>query len=222
MRSTMVAIIGDDSDAPDVLYRGLREFSSDRVVLLSEAKHASRSEGIKKDLERMKIPVTTESLSSRVSMEEVFSRFARINERETGNKIIVNVDTDYQSSCIALSAAFVNGVQAIGMMQDNIIAYPIMKFSYYNALSDKKMTVLQSIAKRGEYDSLESISRELKMSLPLVTYHIRGTRDKPGLEELGLVETRRNRGKIITTLSPLGRLIVNGLVEVKKEEKRRK
>jgi len=218
----MVAIIGDDSDAPDVLYRGLREFSSDRVVLLSEAKHASRSEGIKKDLERMKIPVTTESLSSRVSMEEVFSRFARINERETGNKIIVNVDTDYQSSCIALSAAFVNGVQAIGMMQDNIIAYPIMKFSYYNALSDKKMTVLQSIAKRGEYDSLESISRELKMSLPLVTYHIRGTRDKPGLEELGLVETRRNRGKIITTLSPLGRLIVNGLVEVKKEEKRRK
>src|SRR3989344_7038440 len=222
MRSTMVAIIGDDSDAPDVLYRGLREFSSVRGVLLSEAKHASRSEGIKKDLERMKIPVTTESLSSRVSMEEVFSRFARINERETGNKIIVNVDTDYQSSCIALSAAFVNGVQAIGMMQDNIIAYPIMKFSYYNALSDKKMTVLQSIAKRGEYDSLESISRELKMSLPLVTYHIRGTRDKPGLEELGLVETRRNRGKIITTISPLGRLIVNGLVEVKKDEKRRK
>lgn len=218
----MVAIVGDDSDAAGVLYQGLREFSSEKVVLLTEGRHSGKAEAIKRDLDKMHIPVVSELLTSRTSMEEVFSRFARINERERENKIIVNVDTDYMSSCIALSAAFVNGVQAIGVLKDQIIAYPIMKFSYYNALSDKKMLVLQTISKRGEFDSLESISRELKMSLPLVTYHIRGTRDKPGLEELGLVETRRNRGKIITTLSPLGRLIVNGLVEVKKEEKKRR
>ncbi|MFH1443527.1 MAG: hypothetical protein ABIG96_05820, partial [Candidatus Micrarchaeota archaeon] len=163
-----------------------------------------------------------EYLTNRTSMEEVFGRLARINERESGNKVIVNVDTDYMSSCIALSSAFVNGVQAIGVLHDKIIAYPIMKFSYYNALSDKKMEVIRTISMKGEFESLEAISRELKMSLPLVTYHIRGSRDKPGLEELGLVNTRRNRGKIITTLSPLGRLIVNGLVEVKKDERKRR
>ncbi|MFH1750116.1 MAG: DUF6293 family protein [Candidatus Micrarchaeota archaeon] len=222
MKTIMVAIVGEDGDAPDVLYRGLREFSSEKVVLLSEKGHSGKAEAIRRELERMKIPVVIESLLNRTSMEEVFGRLARINERENGNKVIVNVDTDYMSSCIALSSAFVNGVQAIGVLHDKIIAYPIMKFSYYNALSDKKMEVIKTISRKGEFESLEAISRELKMSLPLVTYHIRGSRDKPGLEELGLVNTRRNRGKIITTLSPLGKLIVNGLVEVKKDERKRK
>ncbi|MEK6954686.1 MAG: DUF6293 family protein [Candidatus Micrarchaeota archaeon] len=222
MDSTMLAIIGDDQDASSVLYKGMRKFNSGKVVLLHEGRHASKADAIRRDLEKLKIPVVSETLINRTSMEEVFGRLARIHERETENKVIVNVDTDSLSSCIALSAAFVNGVQAIGLMKDEIIAYPIMKFSYYNALSDKKMNMLKAISKEGEFESLEAISKEMKMSLPLVTYHIRGTRDKPGLEELGLVETRRNRGKIVTNLSPLGRLIVNGLVDVKKDEKRRK
>ncbi|MFH1443713.1 MAG: DUF6293 family protein [Candidatus Micrarchaeota archaeon] len=222
MKSTMVAIIGPDADSDDVLYRGIREFSPEKVVLLSEAAHTQRTEKIRKDLEKLKIPVISEQLEKRTSMEEVFGRLARIRDRERENKILVNVDTDYMSSCIALSASFVNGVQAIGVLNDEVIAYPIMKFSYYNALSDKKMMLLQTISKKGQFDSLESLSNQVKMSLPLVTYHVRGVRDKPGLEELGLVETRRNRGKVITTLSPLGRLIVNGMVDLKPDEKRKK
>jgi hypothetical protein len=222
MKSTMVAIIGSDADSSDVLYQGLREFSSEKVVLLAEGGHMNSAEKIKRDLEKMKIPAVLEPLETRTSMEHIFARLARIRERENGNKIIINVDTDYMSSCIALSAAFVNGVQAIGVLDEKIIAYPIMKFSYYNALSDRKMLVLKTIAKKGKFESLESLSSEVKMSLPLVTYHVRGTRDKPGLEELGLIETQRNRGKIITNLSPLGKLIVNGLVDMKPDEKKRK
>jgi hypothetical protein len=222
MKSTMVAIIGSDADSSDVLYQGLREFNSDKVVLLAESGHMNSAEKIKRELEKMKIPAVLEPLETRTSMEHIFARLSRIRERENGNKIIVNVDTDYMSSCIALSAAFVNGVQAIGILDEKIIAYPIMKFSYYNALSDRKMLVLQTIAKKGKFESLESLSVELKMSLPLVTYHVRGSRDKPGLEELGLIETQRNRGKIITNLSPLGKLIVNGLVDMKPDEKKRK
>ncbi len=220
MNSVMVAIIGADNDASDVLYQGLREFSSEKVVLLAEDAHSDKSEKIRKELEKMKVPVISESLKSRTSMEEVFARLARIREREKDNKIMINVDTDYLSSCIALSAAFVNGVQAIGVLEDKIIAYPIMKFSYYNALSDRKMMMLQTISKKGRFDSLEELSQQVKMSLPLVTYHVRGAREKPGLEELGLVETKRNRGKISTQLSPLGRLIVNGLVDMKEEKKK--
>jgi hypothetical protein len=222
MKSAMIAIVGNDKDGADVLYRGLREFSSDKVVLLAESADMPSAEKIKHDLEKLKVPVVIESLQKRTSMEEIFSRFARIRDREAGNKIIVNVDTDYMSSCIALSASFVNGVQAIGVLDDKVIAYPIMKFSYYNALSDRKMMLLQTIAKKGTFESLESLSEEVKMSLPLVTYHVRGAREKPGLEELGLIETKRNRGKIITNLSPLGKLIVNGMVDLKPEEKKKK
>ncbi len=222
MKSTMVAIIGSDSDSSDILYRGLREFSSDKVVLLSEASNLDAVGKIRKDLEKLKVPVVSETIEKRTSMEEVFSRLARIRDREVGNKLIVNVDTDYLSSCIALSAAFVNGVQAIGVNDEKVIAYPIMKFSYYSALSDKKMMLLRTISKQGQFDSLEALSQEVGMSLPLITYHVRGAREKPGLEELGLIETRRNRGKIITTLSPLGKLIVNGMVEVKQTDKKKR
>ncbi|MFH0971035.1 MAG: DUF6293 family protein [Candidatus Micrarchaeota archaeon] len=222
MKTVMVSIVGEDADGSDILYRGLREFASEKVVLLSEASHTDDVARIKRDLEKLKIPVVAETILKRVSMEEVFSRIARIRDREQGSKIIVNVDTDSTSSCIALSAAFVNGVQAIGVLDDKIIAYPIMKFSYYNALSDRKMMLLQTISKKGTFESLESLSNEVKMSLPLVTYHVRGARDKPGLEELGLIETKRNRGRIITNLSPLGKLIVNGMVDLKPEEKRKR
>jgi hypothetical protein len=216
-----IAIIGADDDAADALYAGLREFPAEKIVLVCEAKDMQRAEKIKKDLEKFKVPTAIESVGSKASMEEIFAKVASIRDREQGKRLLINVDTDYSSSCVALSAAFVNGIQAIGLSEGAIIAYPIMKFSYYTALSDKKLMLLRLIYDRNGVKSLEELSKAANMSLPLATYHIRGTRDKPGMEELGLVETLRNKGRLEVTLSALGRLIIKGRVEMKPQDDRK-
>ena len=213
-RFVVISIIGGDGDAAGVLYAGLREFPAEKVVLIFEEKDTAKAEKIRKDLERFKVPAAFEAVARRTSMEEVFGRMAMIKEREQGKRLLLNIDTDYESSCVALSAAFVNGVQAIGLKEGKVIAYPIMKFSYYTALSDKKLMLLRLIFDRNGVKSLDELGKAAGMSLPLATYHVRGSREKPGLEELGLVETNRNRGRLEVNLTALGRLIIKGRVDI--------
>ncbi|MBU1197835.1 hypothetical protein KJ765_04985 [Candidatus Micrarchaeota archaeon] len=222
MESVSVAVIGGDDDAADVLYSGLREFPASKVVLIAEEKGKRQAEQIKKDLEKFKIPSVIEVIQNKASMEDVFAHVARIREREVNKRITMNVDTDYRSSCIALSAAFVNGIQAIGVLDEKIIAYPIMKFSYYTALSERKISLLKTLFDQNGVDSLEMLSRLTGMSLPLATYHVRGSRNKPGLEELGLVKTNRHGGRLAVGLTPLGRLISKGYVDVQESGRERK
>ena len=117
------------------------------------------------------------------------------------------------SSCLALSSAFVNGIAAIGVLEDQIIAYPIMKFSYYNAINDKKMQLLKLIHEEEKVESMEKLSKLSKMSLPLIAYHLKGNRDSKGLVEMKLVETARENGSISLELTDLGKLIVGGHVD---------
>lgn len=215
-KNVLVAIIGEDPDTKDVLYRGLKEFPIQKIILITEEKHEKKAQSIQKDLEKFKIPVEFEYIQNRSSLEEVFGKIRKIKEQEQESKIIINVDTDNLSSCLALSSAFVNGIQAIGILHDDIIAYPIMKFSYYNTLSDKKLNMLKLIYNKGTYPSLDSLSKEINMSLPLIIYHIKGSRDKMGLQEMGLVQTKRNRGNIEVTLTSLGRLITKGHIDFEK------
>jgi len=218
MDNVIVGIIGTDSRAADLLYSGLRAFPASKVILVFKPKCEARAMAIKKDLEKVKIPVAIEPLAQ-ANLESLFQTVFKIRNNEMGKHIILNIDTDTDTSCIALSAAFVNGIQAIGIKGDGgIIAYPIMKFSYYSALSDKKMSVLRTIEENSGVESLEQLSRLLKMSLPLVTYHVRGTRNSSGLEELGLVETKRNKGRIGVMLSSLGKLVLRGYVEVESNQ----
>lgn len=210
----VIAIIGEDNDAEEVLYRPIRNFPPEKIILILEERFLARGEKIKKDLEKFNIPIEFEKINDKKSLEDVFVRISRIKEREKGKKLLINVDTDYMSSCLALSAAFVNGVQAIGLLGKEIIAYPIMKFSYYSALSDKKLSILKKIHERGEFKSLDNLSREAKISMPLIVYHIKGTREKPGLEEMGLVKTERNHGNLNIKLTTLGELIVKGCIDV--------
>lgn len=210
---TVVCVIGEDKDASDILYMGMKDFPAERVVLITKKEFERKCEDIEKDLNKFKIPVETVFVNNKESLEEIFGKIRWVSERYSDKKILINVDTDYLSSCLALSSAFVNGIQAIGVMKDEIIAYPIMKFNYYNALSDKKLEILKKIYDKKKYNSTEELSKEMKMSLPLVSYHIRGTRNKQGLESMGLVETKRNQTKLEIKLSPLGKLITKNYVD---------
>ncbi len=213
----VIAVIGEDHDAEEVLYNPIKNFPPEKIILILEERFLAKGEKIKKDLEKFSIPVEFEKIGNKKSLEEVFIKISKIKGREKDKKLLINVDTDYMSSCLALSAAFVNGIQAIGLLGKEIIAYPIMKFSYYSALSDKKLNILKKIHERGEFKSLDNLSSEAKMSMPLIVYHIKGTREKPGLEEMGLVKTEKNHGNLNIKLTTLGELIVKGYVDVKKK-----
>ncbi len=56
------------------------------------------------------------------------------------------------------------------------------------------------------------------MSLPLVSYHVNGNLKSQGLKELGLVNTENRDGRTSITLSFLGKLLVQGLIDQNQSE----
>jgi len=125
----------------------------------------------------------------------------------------VNVATgNMLSSCAALSAAFVNGLKAFSVMSAQPVLLPVLKFSYYKLISQKKMTILRMLYNR-DRTTFEDLGKELKMSLPLISYHINGNPESQGLVQLGLVETvGGSKGRIELQLTTLGRLLIRGYI----------
>lgn len=213
MENIVIAIIGEDRDAEDVLFKGFKNFNPEKVILLTKEGYEKKSELISKNLTKFNIESNLKKVSSFLHLEEVFKEIKEISQLHSKDNIVINVDTDYMSSCLALSSAFVNGIAAIGMMEEEIITYPIMKFSYYNAINDKKMSILRIINEQGIIESMEKLSKLAKMSLPLIAYHLKGNRDSKGLVEMNLVKTERENGSLNVSLTELGKLIVKGYVD---------
>ncbi|MBI2106456.1 winged helix-turn-helix transcriptional regulator [Candidatus Woesearchaeota archaeon] len=209
MKNIVVAPVGDNLDA---LFVGLKEFPAERVVLVSMRNKLNEAEKIAKDLKRFKIDVQIKNIEGNM-IEEMFRVFAEIKSQlKEDENIIVNVATgDRLSTCAALSASFVNGFKALGVDDNKIMLLPILKFSYYKILTDRKMKILKLLQREGEI-SLDDLSKKVKMSLPLVSYHINGTLKSEGLKDLGLIETGDKRRRIFIKLTVLGKLLIKGYV----------
>lgn len=209
MKHTVIAPVGDNIDA---LYVGLREFPTRKIILVYSQEKSTEVENVKKELEKFKIPVETIKIKGNV-MEDMFQIFGRIKKVEGEDSLLVNVATgDMLSSCIALSAAFVNGLKAFAVMDDQPVLLPVLKFSYYKLISEKKMKILEILYKE-DRTTFEDLSRKLKMSLPLVSYHINGNPESQGLVQLGLVETHGgSKGRTELQLTMLGRLLIRGYI----------
>jgi DNA-binding transcriptional ArsR family regulator len=146
--------------------------------------------------------------------EAMFQKIAELKAVEKDKDIIINTSSgDRMTQCAATSAAFVNGLKAISVAGNNTMVLPVLKFSYYSMLTDKKMTILKLLNKPGCCSSLEELSKKTNMSLPLISYHINGNLKSEGLKEMGLVDTKENKGRISLMLSTLGRLLLKGYVD---------
>jgi DNA-binding transcriptional ArsR family regulator len=106
----------------------------------------------------------------------------------------------------------VNGIRAYGVENERIVLLPVLKFSYYKLITDKKMGILKLLSGKDCCKSLEELSKKMGMSLPLVSYHINGNLKSEGLRDLGLVETLEVKGKLHIQLSTMGDLLVKGFV----------
>jgi hypothetical protein len=212
-KNILIGIIGDDKDAGKILFKSLSKFQPNKIILLIKEKSKKNSKKIIKEIEKLNIEYETKEISNYAHLEEIFIKIKKISELYKNDSIVIQVDCDYLTSCLSLSSAFVNGILAIGILNNEIISYPIMKFSYYNAINKKKLEILKIINKNKNIESMEELAKLTKLSLPLIAYHLRGNRDSKGLIEMNLVETKKENGKIKIKLTQLGKLIINDAID---------
>ena len=210
MKNIVVAPMGSNLDA---LFIGIREFPTEKIYLIVDENKINNAERAKKDLERFKIPVEIVTFKGDL-WEEIFKNISWIKERERNKNVLVNVATgDRDETCAAISAAFVNGIRAFSVTDGKPMLLPVLKFSYYKLLTDKKMEILRVLRKfENCCSSLEELSEKTKMSLPLMSYHINGNVKSEGLRKLGLIESEEKKGRIQVKLTTLGKLLVDGYI----------
>lgn len=196
------------------LFLGIREFSTERVVLITPEPQVERAFKVRDELRKFNIPVKVFEIKGDL-WQECFRAVAETRKFNDQDRLLINVATsDCTLSCALTCAAFVNGIKAFTIVSDEVVFLPVLKFSYYKMLTDKKMEVLKTLYEKEDCcASLEMLGREMSMSLPLVSYHVNGTLKSDGLKKLGLVETAEKKGRVEVKLSTLGRLLVKGYID---------
>ncbi len=214
MKSVIIAPVGDNVDA---LFIGLKELNVEKVVLIATKRLERKAERMMKDLQKFKIPAELVRIEN-YSWEEVFRVVAEIKGRE-GKDILINVATgDTTSRCATTCAAFVNGIKAFDIVDDEVMMLPVLKFSYYRLIPERKMGILKYLYKNQDCcASLDDLGKRLKMSPPLISYHINGTLKSEGLEKMGLIETMEGKRRTRLELTTLGKMLIKGYVEPVKE-----
>jgi hypothetical protein len=215
MKTLQIATFG--SDGQDGIALGIRSFSVHKLALICFNSDKNRAEDFAKKIKSvLGIPITitivTKENVVRDTMESV-NDILNLHAKEF-DQVLLNVSSgDKLVGCAALSAAFINGIQAFGMDDTHSVPLlmPVLKLSYNEIISEAKIKILKSINTAGglveSLDQLEQISGYGK---PLLSYHVQGAKDSKGLADLGLVEVEKgDRGKISARLTTLGKLLVS-------------
>jgi hypothetical protein len=210
MKHTVVAPAGDNIDA---LFIGIREFPTEKVVLITPKKYISEAAKAQKELKKFRIPVKVIDIDE--SWEAIFRAISEI--KSSHENILVNVATgDRDGQCAATSAAFVNGLRAFSIDKGEAMMLPVLKFSYYKMIPERKLAILNILRQdKTCCASFEELSKRLKISLPLVSYHINGNAKSEGLVQMGLAEVTEKKGRMKIALTSLGKLLIDGHVESK-------
>ncbi len=210
MKHTVIAPVGDRIE---YLFVGIREFPTEKVILITPKKYVDEAVKVEKELKKFRIPV--KSIEVDGSWESVFKAIAEV--KPGLENILINVATgDRHTRCAATSAAFVNGLKAFAVDGSLVQMLPVLKFSYYKMIPEKKLAILSLINQdKTCCKSFEELSTKLKMSLPLVSYHINGNRKSEGLVQMGLIEVKETKGRSQIALTSLGKMLVDGHVDIR-------
>ncbi len=212
MKYNIIVPVGSNLDSTFV---AIREFPTEKVFLVEVDKQREKTNELQEVLDRLRIALQVVEVKGNL-LEGMFRAFAQIKGSVPEDSVIVNVSSgDNLSNCAALTAAFVNGLKAFNVMGDKLVMLPVLKFSYYRLMPERKLAIIKFLKSQPDCcSSLEDLATRLKMSLPLCSYHINGTAKVEGLVGQGLVETHLGpRGKLQVMLTEMGRMIAEGLVE---------
>lgn len=212
MKYNIITPIGSNLEST---FASVREFPTERVFLIQTDKQKEKTDELRSVLDKLKISLQLVDVKGSM-LEGMFRAFAQIKAGVPEDSLLVNVSAgDNMSNCAALAAAFVNGLKAFNVLDDKVMMLPVLKFSYYRLMPERKLAIIKFLKEQPDCcSSLEDLSTRLKMSLPLCSYHINGTAKVEGLVTQGLVEVHAGpRGKSQVMLTEMGRMIAEGLVE---------
>ena len=212
-RTLQIATLGPDTDPVLV---GIRTLPVHKLYLVHLESDKQIAQKLRSDLASvLKVEVETQSIPNNDILTHVLEGVAGIfsKEKESFEDVIFNVTSGEKLlGCAALSAAFVNGLKAVAIMNGEPMMLPVLKFSYDRLVSQTKLDILKALQKKGGVvESLEELKELTGYGKPLLSYHIQGAEDSQGLVDLGLVEvTRGDRGRSIIQETTLGRLLTLG------------
>ena len=213
MKKKMVIAPVDAETDSAVLFAPIREFPTEKMVLLSSPEGIVRAESLAKELGKLGIPATIVKVSGSNAWEDFFTAAADVLEGQEKDGVIINISSaDRIPQCALTNVAHVNGIRAIAVIDGQVMLLPILKLSYSNMLSEKKVKILKELANEKCFSSLEELAKSTGMSLQLLSYHINGSPKSKGLLELELVETEAAKGRIRVCLSTMGRLFMKGYI----------
>ena len=214
MKTLQIATFG--ADGQDGIALGIRSFSVHKLALICYSSDKNRADDFaKKIISVLGVPTTitivTKENVVRDTMESV-NEILNLHANEF-EQVLLNVSSgDKLIGCAALSAAFINGIQAFGMDDTHTVPLlmPVLKLSYNEIISEAKIKILKSInTAGGVVESLDQLEQISGYGKPLLSYHVQGAKDSKGLADLGLVEVEKgDRGKISAKLTTLGKLLV--------------
>jgi hypothetical protein len=215
MKTLQIATFG--SDGQDGIALGIRSFSVHKLALICFASDRNRAEDFTRKIKSVlgvptTITIVTKENVVRDTMESV-NEILNLDAKEF-EQVLLNVSSgDKLIGCAALSAAFINGIQAFGMDDTHTVPLlmPVLKLSYNEIISEAKIKILKSINHAGgAIESLDQLEQISGYGKPLLSYHVQGAKDSKGLADLGLVEVEKgDRGKISARLTTLGKLLVS-------------
>ena len=211
LRTLQLAILGGGDEA---VFVGLRNFPAHKIMLIASAENSAQSAELSAKLtETLKLPVSTVEIKDS-SIQTMLDTVGQVVGRETANfqDFFINVGSAGRDlACAGVAAAFVYGIKAFDVSGDQPEMFPVMKFSYTQAVTAPKISILRAIERSGgAVESLEVLTGLVSFGKPLLSYHIRGSQDSKGLESLGLVEVDRGRrGRLRVKLTPLGRTLLS-------------
>jgi len=210
----LIAPVGKNSKA---LFVGMKEFPTEKVILLATKENLKEAKKLSKKLEEFTIKTDIKELQGNI-LEATFQTFANLCSIYDMENLIVNVATgNHSATCAALSAAYANGLKAFDVMGDMTILMPILKLSYYHELSENKMEILQTLNEK-EFEPINKVAERLKISISLLSYHINGNDRYKGLKDHRLIETKMVGKSLYVKLSSMGRMLLKGHIPKKRGE----
>ena len=208
MGYVVLAPVGDNLKA---LFVGIKEFPTEKVVLLSPPQYAKDAEKLKDQLWEFTIPAEIVGIKGNL-MEDIFKAFGKYCSLYDSDHLLVNIATgDRMSTCAALSAAYANGLKAFGVSENRAMLMPVMRLSYYHELSESKLALLK-LLKPGEWIVVTDLAKRGKMSVSLASYHVNGNLQSKGLRQYQLVETKEEGKNALLKISDIGVMLLKGYI----------
>ena len=211
LKTLQIAILGGNDEA---VFVGLRNFPTHKLALVTPPEAASQSATISAKLaDTLKLAVSVVEVKdgSTQAVLDTIGQLVR-KERAEFEDFLINIGSAGRTlACAGLTAAFVYGIKAFDVRDQQPEMFPVMKFSYIEAVTAPKIEILRAIERSGgRVESLEMLSGIMNYGKPLLSYHIRGSQESRGLESLGLVEIERGRrGRLQVKLTQLGRTLLS-------------